>query len=236
MVTLFKMFKTVLVWGWSPVIIATIALVGFYYGWEFWMLATFLGVILLAGLIFIIIRESDKELEAIVMRLRQQAGYFSRRFTGTSSLSIFAIIDTLFNLEDPQLWDWARSCDMCARLLDTWFDSFIHRIEGDAGSGRFSVYIRVYLNELWILNNHYYEFAEQFYEIAEKIDLPPATRDHYNRFAAEYNTFVQNFRDTISELRAISATNIEPPSVKMAEMLAGGAPVKSRRDYEYDEY
>ncbi len=235
--SVFKMFKTTLVWGWSPVLITTIALIGINYHWATWMLSTFLGVILLAGLIFIIVRESDKELEAIVLRLRQQAGYFSRRFTGTSSLSIFAIIDTLFNLEDPQLWDWARSCDMCARLMDTWFDSFIHRVEGDSGSGRFSIYIRVYLNELWILNNHYYEFVEQFYEIAEQLDIPPATRDHYNRFAAEYNTFVQNFRDTISELRSLSATDIEPPSVKLAETLPGGvtaARAGRRRDYESD--
>lgn len=230
--SLFKMFKTIVVWGWSPVLITSIALLGINYNWEFWMLATFLGITLLAGLIFIIVRESDKELETIVLRLRQQASYFSRRFTGTSSLSIFAIIDTLFNMEDPQLWDWARSCDMCARLIDTWFDSFIHRIEGDTGSGRNSVYLQVYVNELWTLNNHYYEFVEQFHEIAEKLDLPPSTYEHYNRFAAEYNTFVQNFRDTISELRSISATNIEPPSVKLAEMLPGGNTARTYRDTE----
>lgn len=226
--SLSKMLKTIVVWGWSPVLIATLALLGKNYNWEFWMLATFLGVLLLAGLIFAIVRESDKELEAIVLRLRQQAGYFSRRFTGTSSLSIFAIIDTLFDMDDPQLWDWARSCDMCARLIDTWIDSFIHRVEGDASTGNFSIYIRVYLNELWILNSHYYEFVEQFHEIAEKLELPPSTYDHYNRFATEYNTFIHNFRDTISELRSLSATDIEPPSAKLAEMLQAGNPVQNR--------
>jgi hypothetical protein len=229
-----KVLRTIVIWGWSPVFIAAVALVGLRYNWPFGLLATFLGVLLVAGFVAAVLRESDKQLEAIAMRLRQQAGYFSRRFTGTSSLSIFAIIDTLFNLDDPQLWDWARSCDMCARLMDTWFDSFIHRIESDTSAGRFSIYIRVYLNELWILNNHYYEFIEQFYEIAEKIDIPPSTSDHYNRFAAEYNIFVQNFRETIADLKGIISTDIEPPGVKMANELPGGRPVQYHRDYGYE--
>jgi hypothetical protein len=227
-----KVLKTIVIWGWSPVLITALALAGLYYKWNIWFLGTFLGVLLLAGLIMGIVKESDKEQETIVMRLRQQAGYFSRRFTGTSSLSIFAIIDTLFNLDDPQLWDWARSCDMCARLIDTWFDSFIHRIEGDTGTGKFGIYLRVYLNELWTLNNHYYEFIEQFHEIAEHIDLPPSTRDQYNRFAAEYNTFVNNFKDTISELKGVTATDIEPSSVKMAEVLPGSKPVQPTQKYK----
>ena len=230
--SILKAIKTIIIWGWSPILILAVALLGVRYNWDMWLMATILGIILLAGLIFAIVRESDRQLETISMRLRQQAGYFSRRFTGTSSLSIFAIIDTLFNLDDPQLWDWARSCDMCARLMDTWFDSFIHRIEGDTGTGRFAVYLRVYLNELWILNNHYYEFVEQFHEIAEKIDLPPSTRDHYNRFVEEYNVFVQNFRDTIAEVRGITGTEIEPPSVKLAIELPGGKPAKTYQEFE----
>ncbi len=228
-----KMLKTVIVWGWSPALITAVALIGFNYNWDMWLLATLLGIILLAGLIIVVIRESEKQVEVISMRLRQQAGYFSRRFTGTSSLSIFAIIDTLFNLDDHQLWDWARSCDMCARLMDTWFDSFIRRIESDTSGGKFATYLRVYLNELWILNNHYYEFVEQFYEIAEKIDIPPSTRDHYNRFATEYNVFVQNFRETISDLKGVLETEIEPPSIKMANVLPGGQPVQTFEEYEY---
>ncbi len=225
-----KTLKTIIIWGWSPVLITALALLGYYYQWEIWLVATTLGITLVVGLLVVILSASERQLEQISMRLKQQAGYFSRRFTGTSSLSIFAIIDTLFNMDDPQLWDWARSCDMCARLLDTWFDSFIHRIESDTRTGRFSIYLRVYLNELWILNNHYYEFVEQFYEIAEKIDLPPATRDHYNRFAMEYNTFVQNFRGAIGELRSIAGTEIEPPSVKMANELSGLKPMQTVQD------
>jgi hypothetical protein len=235
-VSALKVIKTIVVWGWAPALLTAVALIGLHYNWDVWLLATFLGIIFLAGLIVAILRESDKQLETVSVHLRQQAGYFSRRFTGTSSLSIFAIIDTLFNLDDPQLWDWARSCDMCARLIDTWFDSFIHRVESDTGTGKFSAYIQVYLNELWILNNHYYEFIEQFREIAEKIDLPPSTRDHYNRFAEEYNVFVQNFRETISDLRGIITTDIEPPSVKTAIELPGGRPAQYHYNYERDEY
>ena len=143
-----KVLKTIVISGWSPVVVTAVALVGLYYNWPLGLLGTFLGIILVAGIVVAILRESDKQLETIAMRLRQQSGYFSRRFTGTSSLSVFAIIDTLFDLDDPQLWDWARSCDMCARLMDTWFDSFIRRIESDTSSGRFSVYIRVYLLSL----------------------------------------------------------------------------------------
>ncbi len=222
-----KVLKTVVIWGWSPAIITAFALLGSIYSWAIWQIATAVGITLVAGLVVAIARASERQLELTSMKLRQQAGYFSRRFTGTSSLSIFAIIDTLFNLDDSQLWDWARSCDMCARLIDTWFDSFIHRIESDTRTGRFGVYLRVYLNELWILNNHYYEFVEQFHDIAEKLDLPPATRDHYNRFALEYNTFVQNFRETIAELRTHGGTEIEPPSVKLAEELSGSKPMQA---------
>ncbi|MBN2076004.1 MAG: hypothetical protein JW762_10680 [Dehalococcoidales bacterium] len=231
--SIIKILKTVFIWGWAPALITAIALIGINYSWDIWLLGTILGIILLAGLIVAVIRESEKHVEVISLRLRQQAGYFSRRFTGTSSLSIFAIIDTLFNLDDPQLWDWARSCDMCARLIDTWFDSFIRRIESDTNSGKFATYLRVYLNELWILSNHYYEFVEQFYEIADKIDLPPSTRDHYNRFASEYNVFVNNFRDTLSELKSVMETEIEPPSVKLANILPGGKPVQPFEEYEY---
>lgn len=229
-----RVVRTIIIWGWAPVLMMTIALIGIHYNWHIWLIATFLSIILLAGFIFAVIREGDKHIEEISMRLRQEAGYFSRRFTGTSSLSIFAIIDTLFNMDDPQLWDWARSCDMCARLLDTWVDSYIHRIEGDTTTGRFSNYLRVYLDELWILNNRYFEFIEQFHEIATKLDLPPSTLDHYNRFASEYNIFVQNFRDTIVEIKSVLDTDIEPPGVKLAEELAGGKPVQSRRKFEYN--
>ena len=70
------------------------------------------------------------------------------------------------------------------------------------------------------MNNHYYEFIEQFYDIAGKVEIPQETKDQYNRMVMEYNAFTQEFRDTISELRKITRTEIEPPSVRFAQELA----------------
>jgi len=218
------------VWGWSPILITALAMVGFIYEWEIWVIAPALGVILVIGLVVAVVRAGERQLELLSMRLRQLAGYFNRRFMGSSSLSIFAIIDTLFNIDDPQLWDWARACDMSARVFNTWCDSFIDRIEGDTRTGRFRIYLRTYLNELWLLNSHYYEFVEQFYEIAEKVEIPPATKDQYSRFAVEYNTFVQNFRENVAELRKVARTEIEPPSVKLARELSGVRPLQASQD------
>ena len=222
--------RTMVVWGWSPILITALAMVGFIYEWEIWVIAPALGVILVIGLVVAVVRAGERQLELLSMRLRQLAGYFNRRFMGSSSLSIFAIIDTLFNIDDPQLWDWARACDMSARVFNTWCDSFIDRIEGDTRTGRFRIYLRTYLNELWLLNSHYYEFVEQFYEIAEKVEIPPATKDQYSRFAVEYNTFVQNFRENVAELRKVARTEIEPPSVKLARELSGMRPLQASQD------
>ena len=160
-----------------------------------------------------------RELETSAQRLRQMAGYFTRRFTGNSSLSIFAIINDLFKVDNPQLWDWARACDMAQRVFNTWCDSFISRVESDIRNRTFGAFIRLYLNELWQLNTHYYEFVVQFYEIAERIEIPPETLEQYNRFVTEYNAFVQDFQGTIAELKRVPRTQIEPPSVKLAREL-----------------
>ncbi len=140
---------------------------------------------------------------------------------GSSSLSIFAIIDSLFNIDDSKLWDWARACDMSQRIFNTWCDSFISRVESDTRTGSFSVYLRTYLDELWLVISHYYEFVEQFYEVARKVELPQETIDQYNRFVVEYNAFVQRFRDNITELRKVAKAEIEAPSVKLANELSG---------------
>jgi hypothetical protein len=224
-VSTLRVLKTMVVWGWSPILITALAILGIVDEWPIQILASILGAILVVGLVMAVIGAGERQLEGLSMRLKQLSGYFSRRFMGTSSLSIFAIIDTLFNLEDPQLWDWARACDMSARIFNTWCDNFMDRIESDARTGRFRIYLRTYLNELWSLNNHYYEFVEQFYEIAEKIEIPAASREQYNRFAVEYNSFVQNFREHIAELRRIAGTEIEPPSVNMANELVSIRPV-----------
>ncbi|MFC1900403.1 hypothetical protein ACFLYN_02305 [Chloroflexota bacterium] len=227
-----RALRTIVVWGWSPILITVLAILGVKYEWDLPLVATVLSIILAIGLIVAIVSSSERQLETMSMKLRQLSGHFNRRFTGTSSLSIFAIIDTLFNVDDPQLWDWARACDMSARVFTTWCDSFVNRIESDTRTGRFRVYLRSYVNELWLLNNHYYEFVEQFYEIAEKVEIPATTKDQYNRFAVEYNSFIQSFRDSIAEIRKAGGTEIEPPSVKMANELPGGKPIRSYLDEE----
>jgi len=229
-VFILRLLKTIVVWGWSPILITALALVGYRYEWEFWILAAAVGVVLVIGLVVMAVRGSERELELTAQRLRRLAGYFDRRFMGNSSLSIFAIIDTLFNTDNPQLWDWARACDMAKRVFNSWYDSFIDRLEGDTRTGKFSVYLRLYLNELWLVSSHYYEFVEQFHDIAKKVEIPPATIEQYNRFAVEYNTFVQNFRENIAELKKVAKTEIEPPSVKMAEELRGVEPLQTSHD------
>jgi len=213
------LLKTIISWGWCPILITALAIVGFIYEWPIGVLATVLGIILVIGLVVATTQAKEKEVERLSLRLKELAGYFNRRFTGNSSLSIFAIIDSLFNVDNPKLWDWARACDMSQRIFNTWCDSFITRVGSDFRTGRFNVYLRTYLNELWLVNNRYYEFVEQFYEVAEKIELPRETINQYNRFVMEYNAFAQNFRDNIAELKKVTKTEIEPPSVKFAKEL-----------------
>ncbi len=215
-------FKT----GWSPILITALAVAGYIYEWPVEVLVPVLIIILVIGLAVAATGGREKELERSSLRLKELAGYFNRRFAGNSSLSIFAIIDSLFNVDDPKLWDWARACDMSQRIFNTWCDSFISRVESDIRMRRFTVYLRTYLNELWSINSHYYEFVEQFYEVAEKVEIPRETIDQYNRFVVEYNAFVQRFQGQISELKKVAQTEIEPPSVKLANELSGVKPLQ----------
>ena len=176
-------------------------------------------IILDIGLVMAMLSAREKELERASLRLRDLAGYFTRRFTGNSSLSIFSIITTLFTTDSTTAWEWARACDMSQRIFNTWCDGFINRAETDLRTRMFNIYLRNYLNELWLINIHYYEFIEQFYEIAQKIETPRETIEQYNRFVMEYNAFAQNFQDSITELRKMHKTEIEPPSVKFAREL-----------------
>lgn len=213
------MLRTVLNWAWAPALITLVAVLGLVFKWPVQVVAPVLGAILVIGLVVVAVAARGRELETSAQRLRQLAGYFTRRFTGNSSLSIFAIINDLFKVDNPQLWDWARACDMAQRVFNTWCDSFISRVESDIRNRTFGAFIRLYLNELWQLNTHYYEFVVQFYEIAEKIEIAPETLEQYNRFVAEYNAFVQDFQGTIAELKRVPRTQIEPPSVKLAREL-----------------
>ncbi len=212
--------KAIVNWGWSPILITVLAVAGFIYEWEVRLVVPLLIVILVIGLVVAVVSARGKALELSSQRLRQLAGYFTRRFTGSSSLSIFAIIDSLFKVDNPELWNWARACDMSQRIFNTWCDSFIDRIESDIRTRSFSIYLRTYLNELWLVNSHYHEFVEQFYEVAEKVEIPREAIDQYNRFVVEYNAFAQDFRDNISQLRRVARTEIEPPSVKFARELS----------------
>ena len=215
------MLRTVLNWAWAPALITLVAVLGLVFQWPIQVVAPVLAAILVIGLVVVAVAARGRELETSAQRLRQMAGYFTRRFTGNSSLSIFAIINDLFKVDNPQLWDWARACDMAQRVFNTWCDSFISRVESDIRNRTFGAFIRLYLNELWQLNTHYYEFVVQFYEIAEKVEIPQETVDQYNKFVMEYNAFVQDFRDSISELKKVAKTEIEPPSVQFAKELSG---------------
>ncbi len=216
-----RVLRAVISRGWCPILITALAVVGFIFEWAIWIFAPVLGVILVIGLVVAARGARERKLELSFLRLRQLTGYFGRRFMGNSSLSLFAIIDSLFNVDDSKLWDWARACDVSQRIFNSWCNSFISRVESDIGNRRFAVHLQTsYLNELWLVNSHYYELVEQFYEVAEKVEIPQETIDLYNRFAMEYNAFVQDFRDNISELKSIAETAIEPPSVKFAKELS----------------
>lgn len=215
------MFKTIVNRGWYPALITAIAVVGLVYQWPIEVLAPVLIVILAIGLVAAIIQAKKDELELLAVRLTQLAAYFNRRFMGNSSHSIFTIIDSLYGIEEPKIWDWARACSMSQRIFNTWSNSFSVRVESDLRARKFTVFLHTYLNELWSINSHYHEFIEQFCEVAEKYAVPRDTVDQYNRFAGEYNTFVQNFRDTIAELRNVARTQMEAPSVQFARELAG---------------
>jgi len=213
------LLRTIINWGWCPILITVLAVIFCAYELPVWVLAPLLIIVLAIGLATAVIGVKETELELASQKLRQLAGHFNRRFMGSSSLSIFAIINSLFNVDEPKLWDWARACDISQRIFTTWSSSFISRVESDIRARSFSAYLRTYLNELWLVNNHYYEFIEQFYEVAAKVEVPPETIEQYNKLVVEYNTFVQDFRDNITGLKKVAKTEIDPDSVKSAQEL-----------------
>jgi hypothetical protein len=203
--------------GWYPALITVLAVLGILYQWPIEWVAPALIFILALGLVVTVIRARERQLERAVFRLRQLAEYFHRRFMGDSTLSIFIIIDSLFNIDNPKLWDWARACDMSQRIFNSWCSSFIDRMESDIGVTKLADYLSAYLNELWQITSHYHDFVEQFYEIAVKVEVPQETLDQYGKFVMEYNAFAQSFREHITELKSIARTGIEPPSIKLAQ-------------------
>jgi DNA-binding Lrp family transcriptional regulator len=226
------MSRTLGNWGWSAILITALAVVGYIYEWPIAALAPVLVVILIIGLVMGATGTKERQLEQLSLRLKELSGHFNRRFMGDSALSIFVIIRTLLTSDNAKVWAWARECEVAQRIFNTWCSSFVTRLESDIRSRRFGVYLRTTLNELWLVNSHYYEFVEQFCEVAENVKLPRETIDLYNRFALEYNAFVQDFQDNIAELRRFTRTEIEPPSVKMAKELSVMEPPQAKEERE----
>lgn len=214
-----RLLRALVSWGWAPVIITALAAAGYLYELPMEITLPVMVAIIIIGLIIAGVNAREKKLEVVSLRLKDLSGYFSRRFTGNSSLSIFSIISGLSTNDNPSIWEWARSCGTCQRIFDTWCASFIARAEADFRTRMYSIYLRKYLNELWLINNHYFEFIEQFCEIAERFEIHPETHEQYGRFVLEYNAFAQNLQDNITELRKMHKTEIAPAGVKLAREL-----------------
>jgi len=208
--------------GWFAALIAVVAVLGliFYDTISYTVTVPVLIVMLCIGIVTAVINARQAQVERQSVRLSQLAAHFSRRFMGNSALSIFAIIDTLFGMENQQVWEWARGAEMTRRVFDSWTEHFAERVEADLRSRRYTSFLQTHINELWAINNYYYEFIEQFSEIAQRFEAPRETVERYGKFAEEYNLFVQNFRDAINELKTIARTQLEAPSVKTARELA----------------
>ena len=215
------MFKSILSRGWYPALITAIAVLSliYYDDLSINIMIPVLVVVLCIGLVVTVINARQSQLEKQCVRLTQLATYFNRRFLGNSSQTIFTVIDNLFSIENPQVWEWARGCEMTHRIFDSWSDHFSARVETDLRNRRYDNFLHTHINELWALNNHYYDFTEQFCEIVDRFEVPKDVIEQYNRFITEYNAFVENFRNAIMELKSIARTQIEAPSVKLAREL-----------------
>lgn len=215
------MFSHVLKRGWYPAVITIVAILSliFYDVIPYAVSIPVLVVMLSIGGIIVYINGRKNQLEMQSMRLSQLATHFNRRFMGNSQLSIFEVINGLFGLENEQVWEWARGCEMTRRVFDSWAENFAARVENDLRSRRHIVFLQTHINELWALNNHYHEFTEQFVEIVNRFDVPKDVLEQFNKFTEEYNVFVQNFREAINELKTIAHTQLEAPSVKTVKEL-----------------
>ena len=210
---------------WSPVLITVLAIVGYFYELPIEIIAPVLFVILLIGSITTALYLKERRLAKAIVFLKGQGEYFIRRFASDSQLSIFAIINSLKSSE-PGIREWLRACNTGQLIFNAWCESYIARIRNDDRNGNVRHYLHTYLVELWSIVNHYHEFVEQFYEVASKSNISDDIIEQYKRFADEYNTFVLRFRDHIGELRRMSRTEIEPPSVRTAKEIL---PVSQRR-------
>lgn len=208
--------KAVFTRGWAAMLIAALAISGFLLEWPMEAFIAGIASVLIIYLAFLAVAAREKMLDDSAESLKELSGYFYHRFLGESSLSIFAIINTLFNTDNTKLWEWARSCDNAQRVFNTWCDSFNTRLETDRRTRRFSAYLRISAKELWLIVNMYQEYIQQFAEVANHLELPVETTEQYGRFCVEYNTFAGQFRELLAGLRRVARIEIEPPSIKTA--------------------
>ncbi len=208
--------KAVFTKGWAAMLIAALAIAGFLLEWPMEAFIAGIASVLIIFMALSAVTAREKMLDESAESLKELSGYFYHRFMGESSLSIFAIINSLFKTDNTRLWEWARSCDNAQRVFNTWCDSFNTRLETDHRTRRFSAYLRISTKELWLMVKMYQEYIQQFAEVANHIELPVETIEQYKRFCVEYNTFVGQFRDLLAGLRRVARIEIEPPSIKMA--------------------
>lgn len=208
--------KAVFTRGWAAILIAALAITVYLLEWPMEAFISSIASVLIIFIGFSAVAAREKMLDESAESLKELSGYFYHRFMGESSLSIFAIINSVFKTENTSLWEWARSCDNAERVFNTWCDSFNTRLETDHRTRRYSAYLRVSTRELWLMVNMYQEYIEQFVEVANHVELPVETIEQFQRFKVEYNTFVGQFRDLLAGLRRVARIEIEPPSIKMA--------------------
>ncbi|MDD4635433.1 MAG: hypothetical protein WC231_06155 [Dehalococcoidales bacterium] len=212
--------KAVITRGWAAILIAALAMAGYFLDWPIEAFIASIASVLIIFIALLAVGAREKMLDESAESLKELSGYFYRRFMGESSLSIFAIINSLYRTDNTKLWEWARSCDNAQRVFNTWCDSFNTRQETDHRTRRYSAYLRVSAKELWIMVNMYQEYIEQFAEIANRMDVPIESLEQYQKFGVEYNTFVHQFRDLIAALRRVARIEIEPPSIKLAPEIS----------------
>jgi hypothetical protein len=214
------MFRNIISRGWLPVLIAVVAAVAIIYDVSVNIIVPVLAGLVCVGIAVVIINTRKDQLELQSLKLAQLASYFNRRFMGNASITIFSVIEGLFGVENQAIWEWARACDTSKRIFDSWSDSFTSRVENDLRARRFTNFLQTHLNELWAINNHYYEFIGQFQEVAARYEVPANVSEEYRRFAMEYNGFVERFREAITGLQKAGGTHLEAPGVKLAPEAA----------------
>ena len=90
--------RTIASHGWAPALITALVIVGYFYQWPVAALGPLLAVILVISLVIAVVKAKERQLELAALRLRQLSTYFDRRFMGSSSLSIFVIIDIFISI------------------------------------------------------------------------------------------------------------------------------------------